>query len=111
MTLANAITWAIDYIRTRESDNPEARAVLRELDRKAERERAKREKPATWLIRCFCGERRERRQHVCPDCYPLIPMKTWIAFHTGRGLERKRAVKQIQTLCECRGESTRREAA
>lgn len=110
MTLREALTTAVDFIRSSTEDATLLRAA-KELERSAERKRARLEKPAMWEHRCHCGERREPRALVCALCYPHVPMRLFIDFLAGNLRARRKAARQIEAICISRIRCEGREAA
>jgi hypothetical protein len=110
MTLREALTTAVDHIRS-SSEDTELLAAARRLEAKAERMRARQEKPAMWPHRCICGERREEAMLVCWLCYREIPAALMLHWHLGRPLERRKALTRIELICRSRSAPVERRAA
>lgn len=98
MTLREALSSAIDHIRAT-SEDTDLLIAAKHLEKKAERIRARQEKPGMWPHRCVCGERRDEGLIVCGLCYREIPMDVWMAYHLGRARERRRALNRIEVIC------------
>lgn len=102
MTLREAICSTIELLRSTFPEDADVKKIVRVLERKAERDRARSEKSLLFSRYCFCGDRREPKALVCRLCYPHIPMELWIALHAGRGTKRKAAGRKIKLICETR---------
>lgn len=102
MTLREALCFAIETLRTMDPDDAMAKDAARQLEKKAERLRARTEAPAVWEHRCYCGERRERRALLCVECHRAVPMAVLVTVLTGKPKARKRAQNQIAEICALR---------
>ncbi|MEQ1862783.1 MAG: hypothetical protein ABMA13_22915 [Chthoniobacteraceae bacterium] len=110
MTLRDALTAAIDFIRSSTEDGTML-AAAKALEGASERQRARMERPSMWPHRCHCGERREAKAVVCDLCYPHVPMALLMEWHTGDLRARRKAMRRIEALCVTRSRCEGREAA
>jgi hypothetical protein len=105
MNLRDALAWAVDFIRSSPNEDVEARRCAKVLEEKLSRMRARDLRGMAMIpARCFCGQVREERARVCPDCYRVVPMALLAACQFSKPRARKKALNSLRIICETRAQ-------
>lgn len=103
MNLRDALSFAIDFMRSHSTAEGDAGKAATALERKLSQIRAKEQRGKDIVPpRCLCGQVKARKPLVCGDCYSVIPMALLIRAAIGKRKERARAMANIRVICETR---------